>query len=73
MADIKDYKVVGEYEYDGVTFCCAYPPEQLEKVKNFKFYDDDVMVATYPKAGKCVSILHAHCHWGAQTFVCKIW
>ena len=61
MADINEYKVVGEYVYEGVTFCCAYQPEQLEKVKNFKFFDDDVMVATYPKAGEYISIL-VLCH-----------
>lgn len=30
---------------------------QLEKVENFKVYDDDVWIITYPKSGKLIKYL----------------
>ena len=39
--------------YDGIYFNpLCFPCEHLKKVKEFEFFEDDVLVATYPKAGQ---------------------
>lgn len=41
----------GEHVYQGVLFFGFTPPDTLDAVKDFKVSDDDVFIATYPKAG----------------------
>lgn len=49
---VKRHRVVGEYEYNGVVYQQMVPRDIIEQVKyRFPLRDDDVMVATYPKAG----------------------
>lgn len=45
------FKTPGEHVYDGVVFCKIFPAATLDAVKKFKFKDDDVLIATYPKSG----------------------
>ena len=50
-----DHKIVGEFEYQGITFCC------LQKGVNFNMLDgctadpNDILIATYPKSGMSCS------------------
>ena len=47
-----DYKIPGEHIYDGMVFGEIFPADVLDAVKKFQFKDDDILIATYPKAGK---------------------
>ena len=49
---MSDHKVIGEHVYDGMTLSYKCSPEVLDKVPDFEFRQDDVLIATYPKAGK---------------------
>lgn len=42
----------GEHVYEGILFFGYTPPGILDAVKEFQVHDDDVFLATYPKAGK---------------------
>ncbi len=50
----EEYKPKGGYFYDGIQFSKSFPAEQLQKTKDFDFFNDDVLIATYPKAGKAM-------------------
>ncbi len=55
MATRTEYGLPQEYYYDGVKLSgWSFTHEAVERTKNFHFHQDDVLVATYPKAGKCV-------------------
>ena len=48
------YKFEGEHIYDGMTMAKIFPPELLQRIQNsFCLRDDDILVMSYPKAGKC--------------------
>ncbi len=47
---------IGAHVYDGVLFPGACPAEHLDRVRDMQFYDSDVLIATYPKAGKAMTI-----------------
>ena len=49
----------GEHVYEGVLFFGYTPPDILDAVKEFEVRDDDIFLATYPKAGKIVLIIVA--------------
>ena len=51
MATIDEYHIIGEHEEDGIYHSSDFPAEHIEKVKDFAFKEDDVLIATYPKAG----------------------
>lgn len=51
MASSK-YQLPGEYMYDGVKLHRFFPKEGIEKVKEFVFRSDDILIATYPKSGE---------------------
>ena len=51
----QEYKPIGGHFYDGIQFSESFPAEQLQRIKNFEFFDDDVLIATYPKAGETVA------------------
>ena len=44
----------GEHVYEGILFFGYTPPDILDAVKEFEVRDDDVFLATYPKAGNKV-------------------
>ena len=41
----------GEYTYDGIWLSKYFPADGLEKIKQFNYRDEDILVVTYPKAG----------------------
>ena len=46
------YTVPGQHKYDGVLYPSDFTASAMDKVKTFKFREDDVLVAGYPKCGK---------------------
>ena len=42
----------GEHVYKDILFFGYTPPDVLDNVKEFEVRDDDVFIATYPKAGR---------------------
>ena len=46
----------GAYIYDGILLTKSVPIKQIEEIKKFEFFEDDLIVATYPKAGKAFKI-----------------
>ena len=48
-----EFHIPGEYKYHGMQITSeGWPAEHLDKLKTFPFKEDDIVVATYPKAGK---------------------
>ncbi len=47
------YKAPGEHEVDGVKYFAEIPREGLDKIRKMSLYDDDVIIASYPKCGEC--------------------
>ncbi len=47
------YKPPGQHEVDGVKYYCEIPREGFDKIRKMSLYDDDVIIASYPKAGEC--------------------
>ena len=47
----------GQFEYEGKQFAGVFSAEIYEQMKTFKYQDTDIIVATYPKSGRCC--LHA--------------
>ncbi len=45
------YEIPGQYDYDGVTYFEALPLETLDKIRTMEMYEDDVLIASYPKCG----------------------
>ncbi|KAH3752951.1 sulfotransferase 1A3-like [Dreissena polymorpha] len=45
------HKLPGEHLYDDILFFGYTPADVLDAVKDFEVRDDDVFIATYPKAG----------------------
>ncbi len=52
----RKYEPEGAYEYQGILLTKSVPIQQVEEIKKFEFFEDDLIVATYPKAG--ISILY---------------
>jgi hypothetical protein len=50
--DPATYKVPGQFTYRGMTLGKFSPVHCIEEVEKLKFDSDDVLLATYPKAGK---------------------
>ena len=57
MAGIEGYHVVGEHEEDGIYHSDDFPANQIQRVTDFTFREDDVLIATYPKAGQILSFI----------------
>ncbi|XP_064615619.1 sulfotransferase 1C2-like [Liolophura sinensis] len=45
------HKLPGEHVYNGILFFGFSPPDTLRAVRDFTVREDDVFIATYPKAG----------------------
>ena len=45
------HKCPGEHVYEGIRMMSTNPVSSLDAIKQFKFRDDDVLLATYPKTG----------------------
>ena len=54
MGDIDGLYIEGEYQYEGLTLGKTVPREQLDKLKGFKFREDDILMASYLKAGNVI-------------------
>ncbi len=51
------FQVPDQFEYDGIKYsgkCTSI--EALNKIKNFKFRDNDVVLVGYPKSGTCMHL-----------------
>ena len=62
MAETKSFS--SRHVYNGVHFTAAFPAEQIKKATELKFFEDDVLIATYPKAG-----LSHHCFLGHPQYI----
>ena len=54
MGDIDGLYIEGEYQYEGLTMGKTVPREQLDKLKGFKFREDDILMPSYLKAGNVI-------------------
>ena len=52
MGDIDGLYIQGEYQYEGLTMGKNFPSVHLDKVKDFQFREEDILVPGYLKAGK---------------------
>ena len=54
MENPAQYKVPGQYEYEGgiIKSLPWYPPRSIDRVKTFDFKDSDIIIASYPKCGR---------------------
>ena len=43
----------GEYLHKGIVFCRYFPKETVEALYDYNYKPDDIILATYPKCGKC--------------------
>ena len=47
-----DYKVPGEYSYKkDMIMSGVFPADVLDRVPDFQFYPEDILIQTYPKSG----------------------
>ena len=56
--DTAEYHYLGEFSLDGVVFTGDTPKDDIVHIRDdFRFLEDDIILATYPKAGKtCMDI-----------------
>ena len=53
MSEVTEWRYPGEHVVDGVTFTDGIQPETLTYIRDeLAMFSDDIVVATYPKAGK---------------------
>ena len=51
--DTEKYHYPGEFTLDGVVFGGDTPKEEIVHIRDdLQFLEDDIVVATYPKAGR---------------------
>ncbi len=47
------YRLPQEYLYEGIKLSSLqFPKENVDRTRRFPFHQDDILVATYPKAGR---------------------
>ena len=52
MTNAEEFHYNEEFSLDGVVFGAAAPKENLDHIRDqLEFFEDDIIVATYPKAG----------------------
>ena len=51
------YILPGEHFYDGMPLTFMNPPDLLKRIPEYEFRHDDIVIATYPKAGKSPRLL----------------
>ena len=53
IMNAEEYHYLGKFSLDGVVFGAEIPKENLEYIRDdLQFLEDDIIVVTYPKAGK---------------------
>ena len=57
MGDIDGLYIDGEYQYEGLTMGKTVPREQLDKLKGYKFREDDILMPSYLKAGNFTTLM----------------
>ena len=50
-----DYKIPGEYVYDGLTLGQAMPAEVIEELKCLQLKEGDILMDAYPKSGRRIA------------------
>ena len=48
---MSEYKIPGEYVYDGMTLSKYLPAEIIEKLKCLELKEGDILMDAYPKSG----------------------
>ena len=51
---MSDYKIPGEYVYDGITLGKSMPAEVIEELKCLELKEGDILMDAYPKSGGCI-------------------
>lgn len=51
-----DYRLPGQFEYRGILYSGGYKGIDINMLDKWKVQPSDVVIATYPKAGKAVVI-----------------
>ena len=58
MMDAEEFHYFGEFSLDGVTYIADCPKEGLVHIRDeLQLLEDDIIVATYPKAGKTAVLM----------------
>ncbi len=53
MTTSVQYRLPQEYLYEGIKLSgLSFPKEAVERTRSFLFHQDDILVATYPRAGR---------------------
>ena len=53
MMDAEEFHYHGEFTYEGIVFDAGCTKEDLGHIRDdLQFLEDDIIVVTYPKAGK---------------------
>ena len=68
MAESGEHTVFGEFICEGTTRAFYTPAKQLDAVKTFDFFSDDVLIATYPRAGNYIQHHIENCFEGYGDF-----
>ena len=52
---VKDiHRLPKEYVYEGMVLCEMHPIATLDRIRKFDYQPGDIILASYPKTGKCV-------------------
>ena len=63
------HKVPGEHTYKGMVMNGMFLPNVLDRIPDFQFYPEDVLIQTYPKAGNLIFTSDLHESYTALAFI----